>query len=255
MKLIQSILVAFNQYPKVMEIDLKPIILFIGNYGSGKTEVSVNFALESLSSGTPVQVADLDLVNPYFRSREVRELLESRGIEVILPEKGLLNADLPILVPQIQGAILDQKGITILDVGGDDVGANVLGSLKPVLEQSCFDMIQVVNAMRPFTETADGALQITREIEKAARTKITGIVGNTHLMQHTTTDTIYEGYEYAVEVAEKLDVPLVFITCDKELLADLDTSGFDCPVLPFTRQLLPPWQRKEKLGSKNFLLS
>jgi len=238
-----------------MNINLKPVVLFIGNYGSGKTEVSVNFAVNRISTGSVVQIADLDLVNPYFRSREVRELMEEKGIEVIIPESGYLNADLPILVPEVQGSIAQPKGITILDVGGDNVGATVLGSLKSVLENSSFDMLQVVNAMRPFTETVEGCTNITKEIEQAARAKVTGIVGNTHLMEHTTTETIYEGYEYSVEVAEKLKVPLVFITCETRILPELDTSRIKCPVLPLTRQLLPPWQRKQKLGSQNFLLS
>jgi len=238
-----------------MNIDIKPVIIFIGSYGSGKTEVAVNFAVNRLAVGVPVQIGDLDLVNPYFRSREAIEILEARGIEVVVPERYLLDADLPVLVPQIKGIIEKPKGVAILDVGGEDAGATVLGSFFPVLNRVEYDMLQVVNAMRPFTDTVVGCEQATRSIEKASRARITGVVGNTHLMDRTDADTIREGYTYAKDVARVLDVPLVFITCETRLLTELDAREFDCPVLPITRQLLPPWRRRQNLGSQNFLLS
>ena len=236
-------------------MDIKPVVLFIGNYGSGKTEVSVNFAVNQKAAGHMVQIADLDVVNPYFRSREVRDVLEAKGIEVILPAQYLMNADLPVVVPQIRGIIQQPKDIAILDVGGDDVGATVLGSLYESLSISPHDMLQVVNINRPFTETPEDTLIITREMEAASRLKVTGIVGNSHLMDHTTVETIYRGYEYTVQVAEALGLPVAFITCEERLLDELRTEEFDCPVLPITRQMLPPWRRRQKLGSQNFLLS
>ena len=238
-----------------MDIQLEPVVFFIGNYGSGKTEVAVNFAVNRQAAGIPVRIADLDLVNPYFRSREVREILESRGIEVIVPEGALARSELPILVPRIRGAIEESRGITLLDVGGDDVGATVLGSLQPVIQATPHDMLQVVNAMRPFTETAEDTERVTRMIEKAARARVTGVVGNTHLMDSTDVETICKGYEYAREVARVLGVSLKFITCEERLMNELDPGEFDCPVLPITRQLLPPWQRRSNLGSQNFLMS
>jgi len=239
----------------MQQLDLKPVVLFIGNYGSGKTEVSVNFAVNRRAAGQQVQIADLDVVNPYFRSREVRDLLEAKGIEVILPDQQLMNADLPIVVPQIRGLIKQPKGTAILDVGGDDVGATVLGSLHDELSTSPHDMLQVVNISRPFTETADDTLIITREIEAAGRLKVTGIIGNSHLMDHTTVETIYRGYEYTMQVANSLNLPVRFITCEARLMDELRTEEFDCPVLPIERQMLPPWRRRNKLGSQNFLLS
>jgi len=246
-----------------MDIQLEPVVFFIGNYGCGKTEVAVNFAVHRRATGIPVRVADLDLVNPYFRSREVREILESKGIEVIVPEGALAQSELPIVVPQIRGAIEKtqektpdgKQGITLLDVGGDDVGATVLGSLQPVIQAVPHDMVQVVNAMRPFTETAGDTERITRMIEKAARVKVTGVVGNTHLMDSTDVETIRQGHEYAKEVARVLGVSLKFITCEDRLMNELEPREFDCPVLPITRQLLPPWKRRKKPGSQNFLVS
>ena len=238
----------------IMELDLAPIVLFVGNFGSGKTEVAVNFALNRLEEGEEVRIADLDVVNPYFRSREVRDILTAKGIRVVVPEEGLLEADLPIVIPQIKGVIEKPKGVTILDVGGDDVGATVLGSLNNAFIRSPFSMLQVINEKRPFTETVEDCLKIGRGIEAASRLKVTGIVGNSHLMDETSPETIYDGYEFSRNVAAELGLPLVFITCEERLIPELDITKIGCPILPITRMLLPPWRRREVLGSKNFLL-
>lgn len=238
-----------------MLLDFKPVIIFVGNYGSGKTEVSVSVARTLRAGGERVCVADLDLVNPYFRSREMREVLEAEGIEVVIPEDRLLNADLPVLVPRIQGMIRRPDGFAVLDVGGDDVGARVLGSLNDALTVSPHDVVQVVNARRPFTDTVSGCLAITREIEQSARIRVNAVAGNTHLMEDTDLKSIYDGHDFARSVAAELGVPLKFVTCPVALLDDLDRDRITCPVLPFTRQLLPPWSRREKLGSRVFRLS
>ncbi len=239
--------------PAGMDLDLAPIVLFIGNYGSGKTEVSINFALDRLARG-PVSVADLDVVNPYFRTREVREMLRKEGVEVIVPEERLMDADLPVIVPGIKGAIEHPRGMVILDVGGDSVGATVLGSFHPVLTRTAYDMLLVVNANRPFTDTVENCLKIYREIEGASRLKATGVVGNSHLMDETDLGTIREGYRLTAAVADEMNLPLRFITCDEKLLPDLDLTDIGCPVLPVTRRMLPPWKRRENLGHRKFLL-
>ena len=239
----------------IMDTTTEPVVIFIGNFGSGKTEVAVNFAVDRISSGIPVQIADLDLVNPYFRSRELRDVLEANGIEVIMPDGSLADSELPIVVPQIKGIIERPKGVAILDVGGDDIGARVLGSFHPVLSRSPHDMLQVLNICRPFTDTVSGAVTITREIELASRLRVTAVVGNSHLMDETTAGIIREGYRFTTAVAGELGVPVKFIACEKRLLPDLYPAEFECPLLPITRQLLPPWRRRQKLGPQNFLLS
>ena len=113
-----------------MEISLNCIVGIVGNYGSGKTEVSINLAVNRKRSGLDVRLADLDLVNPYFRTREARTQLEALGIDVILPPEQYLHADLPVLSPVIAGMIKKTDGLTLLDLGGDDVGALVLAALK-----------------------------------------------------------------------------------------------------------------------------
>ena len=135
----------------ILGIHLEGIVVIVGNYGSGKTEVSINLAVNKRREGIDVRVADLDLVNPYFRTREARNPLKELGIEVVLPAENYLQADLPILNPAIAGMIRQPNQLTIIDVGGDDVGATVLASLADAFKDKSYHMLQIVNPMRPFT--------------------------------------------------------------------------------------------------------
>jgi len=168
------------------------ILLIVGNYGSGKTEVAVNLAIH-LAAQQSVSIVDLDIVNPYFRCREAREEMEGFGIRVINPDGDYHAADLPIILPEIRGAVLKGDGKLILDVGGDDVGARVLSSLADVFAGQTYNMLQIVNAKRPFTGTVDGCLKIGSEIEAASRLRITGLVSNSHLLEETDAQTVLDG--------------------------------------------------------------
>ncbi len=134
-------------------VNLKGIVVIVGNYGSGKTEVSVNLAIHGIHNGQKVSVADLDLVNPYFRTRETRKLLSGLGVGMVLPPENMLDADLPILIPEISGLIRNPSPLTILDAGGDPEGATVLSTLKDAFDGQAVQMLQVVNPFRPFTGT------------------------------------------------------------------------------------------------------
>ncbi len=234
------------------------VVLFTGNYGSGKTEVSVNVATALARYGNHnVTIADLDLVNPYFRCREAREPMEELGVRVVAPESDMHNADLPILLPEVRGAVANADGFTLLDVGGDNVGATVLSSLVPTFNTRGYAMHFVLNQNRPFTDTVDGAMQLMDEIEAASKLKVTHIAGNTHMMEHTTVDMAKEGAEFCAEAAVKRRVDTGFVTCPvgeliKAKLLDADTAreisgtleldGFSgIPVLPLQRIMLPPW--------------
>ena len=179
-----------------LEINLSGIVGIVGNYGSGKTEVSINLAVNRKRAGLDVRLADLDLVNPYFRTREARTQLEKLGIDVILPPEQYLHADLPVLSPVIAGMIKRTDGLTLLDVGGDDAGALVLAALADAFKDVQVHLLQVVNPMRPVTSSIEGCLKIREEIEKAAKLKITGLIGNANLINETDTDEIYSGYEF-----------------------------------------------------------
>jgi hypothetical protein len=234
-----------------VEIDLTGIVVIVGNYGSGKTEVSINLAVHRKRAGIEVRIADLDLVNPYFRTREAKAPLANLGIDVVLPPEQYLRADLPILSPLVAGMIRQPSELTLLDVGGDDVGATVLATLEDAFKDKSLSVLQVVNPMRPFTETIEDCLKIRAEIERASRLSINGLVGNANLIDETTPDHIYHGYDFVKTLSEQSGLPLEFITIARELLPLIDVRRFSCPVLTIERQLVPPWQKPVEFAKHN----
>jgi hypothetical protein len=210
-----------------VDINLTGIVVVVGNYGSGKTEVCINLAVHRKLGGIDVRIADLDLVNPYFRTREARGSLAELGIEIVLPPEQYLQADLPILSPQVAGLIRRPSQLTLLDVGGDDVGATVLATLEDQLKGKSLRVLQVINPLRP---------------------SIDGIIGNANLIDETTADDIYDGYDFVNGLCESSGLPLEFITVSRELSSVVDSRRFACPVLVIERQLVPPWQKPVPLG-------
>lgn len=224
-------------------IPVATVVLFTGNYGSGKTEVAVNYTAHFARSGIVCKIVDLDLVNPYFRCREAREQLEALGVSVVAPGGELHSADLPILLPQVRGAIEQSGGLTVLDVGGDNVGATVLSGLVKSFTRSSYEMNFVLNKNRPFTGTVEGALQLIGEIETAAGLHVTAIVSNTHLMDETTPEMIVDGVEFAREVAVAKGVKFSFVAVEKRFFDHPIIVGCSAVVLPIERMLLPPWKQ------------
>jgi len=230
-----------------MNVDLAGIVIVTGNYGSGKTEVSVNLAVDIKASGVDVRLADLDLVNPYFRTREARHQLRNLDIDVVLPKEEYMTADLPILVREVAGAIGERTATVILDAGGDDVGATVLASLADRFKAINVNMLQVVNPFRPFTESIAACKKIKNEIETASKLKMTGIVGNANLIDDTLPEHIYEGYDFVLAYARESGLKLEFITVPEMMKTDIDIGRFTCPVLGIKRQLVPPWKSAASL--------
>jgi MinD-like ATPase involved in chromosome partitioning or flagellar assembly len=228
-----------------LRIDLKGIVIICGNYGSGKTETAVNLAVTKKQDGLDVKIADLDLVNPYFRTREAKGLLEDMGIGVVLPDIKYMHADLPILTPAVAGMIQQPSELTILDAGGDDAGVTVLAALADHLSKKQVTMLQVINPFRPFTENVDGCIKIKEEIEQSSKIKVTGIVSNANLIDETTPEHIYKGYDLLKDVSKATGIEMKFITAGSHLISQLELDRFSCPVLEIDRKLKFPWSRKQ----------
>ena len=220
----------------------KPVLVIVGAFGSGKSEVAVNLARHLAAAGEHVAIADLDIVNPYFRSREAAEELAGLGVKPLMPPGDWADADLPVIIPEIKGAIGSFEGRLILDVGGDDLGATVLRSLKDAFKPGEYDMLLVLNANRPFTANVDGALKVLQEIEHASQLNMTGIISNTHLIDDTTSEEVRKGIALAREVSEKTDLPVVFVSAIGPAFAGVES--IDYPVLKIQRWLLKPWERR-----------
>lgn len=219
-------------------------VIIVGNYGSGKTEVAVNLARHLAENGQKgIKLVDLDIVNPYFRSREAKESLKPYGIEVISPEEDEHYAELPIISPKIKAEIEMGKSTVILDVGGDDVGARVLSSLNDVIREKKYELLIVLNINRPFTEDIKGCLKMMDEIEASSKLKITGVISNTHFIEETTPETVSVGYKVVLEVGKKKNIPVKFIAVSSSIVEKLDAKGFSCPILPIDRMMLKPWEK------------
>lgn len=222
----------------------KRLIVVVGGYGSGKSEISVNLArFLATTKEKSVAIADLDIVNPYFRSREASKILDKLGIDSIYPKESFAHADLPIILPRIKSAIQAYDGILILDVGGDDAGSRVLSSLTDAFTPGDYEMLLVINANRPFTKDLAGCLNMLQKIEITSRLKFTGIISNTHLVEHTDSEAIYNGCKLAQMVSTETGLKFSFIAAEEKLLNDIDLKKIKVPVLSLNRLLLKPWEK------------
>uniref|UniRef100_A0A7V3PUG8 Cobalamin biosynthesis protein CbiA n=1 Tax=candidate division WOR-3 bacterium TaxID=2052148 RepID=A0A7V3PUG8_UNCW3 len=231
---------------------LRRINLFAGGYGSGKSEIAVNFALSLAEEGRQVAIADLDIVNPYFRSREARAVLEARNIRVLMPPVTMMETDLPMLGPEIKGALVNEDGYLVLDLGGDPVGAKVMASLRNGINSDNYCGFFVLNSRRPFSSTVDEVRGMIRGIEGAAGLPITELVVNSHLIDETSAEVIKEGIKLAEGVSQVTNKPVGFVVVERRMLKEVAPENIPYPVLILDRQLLKPWERAELLGPKRF---
>ena len=203
------------------------ITLFAGHYGSGKTNVALNYArrLRRLGSG-PVTIADLDIVNPYFRTKDFADELLREGIGLVVSEFANSNVDFPAMPKEIYSLAAPGEGETgrvVMDIGGDDRGALALGRyVDDIRAGGDYEMVGVVNASRPLTRTPEDAAEVLGEIEEACGLRFTGIVNNTNLGQQTTARTVLDSLEYAESVAALAGVDVLFTCCRSDIAPDLE---------------------------------
>lgn len=200
----------------------KRLTILCGHYGSGKTNIAVNMALDLRSQRDRVAIADLDIVNPYFRSKDSEDEFREKDIRLICSEFASSNVDLPSMPADLY-SITDDRGLSvIMDIGGDDRGAYALGRLRDaILAEGDFEMLMVVNKYRPLTPDAGSTIEVMREIEAACGIPFTGIINNSNLAGETDASAVLSSVSYAEEVCRLSGLPLVLTTVEEHLFDDL----------------------------------
>jgi hypothetical protein len=214
------------------------LTIVTGHYGTGKTEFSVNLALALAAEGARTALADLDIVNPYFRSRERRELLEGAGVRLIAASQALADADVPALPAELHAVLEDRSVRGVLDVGGDPSGARVLARYRPRILKEDYQLLCIVNAARPEVRTAERSAEYLRAIEAVAGLRCTGLVNNTHLCGETAPEDIREGAALAEEVSQITGIPVVCHTAERRFQDRLR----DLPLFPMEIRMKKPWE-------------
>lgn len=200
----------------------KRVTIFAGHYGSGKTNIAVNYALSLASDHKEVVIADLDIVNPYFRTKDASEVLEKNGVKLVSSPYANTNVDTPALPAEAYAVIHNKDVHAVIDVGGDDRGALALGRFaSAIVSENNYDMLFVINKYRYLTNTPEDTVEIMREIEDACSVKFTAIVNNSNLGDETTAENVLSSIEYAKSVANLSGLEIKMTTVSDKLLSEL----------------------------------
>lgn len=208
---------------------MKKIIVLIGNFGSGKTELALNFALEAAKSGK-TEVIDLDMVNTYFRLTERRELIESHEIRLVAPNFACTNVETLSVPAEVHSAFHYEWDTVVFDVGGDPAGATALGRYHAdfsALDPSQLLVLNVVNTRRPMSGTADKILELLGDMENNSRLKVNGFVNNTNLANETDVEELRDGYEILKEASIKSGIPVLYTSGKKDMLEQFMSEGHE----------------------------
>ena len=200
----------------------KRVTLFAGHYGSGKTNIAVNFALKMRKEIEKIKIADLDIVNPYFRTLDSEAVFREHGIKLICSQFANSNVDAPAMPKEVYNLIDSRSEYGVLDIGGDDRGALALGRYVPsITEENDYEMLLVINKARPLTRNVPDTVEVVEEMVKACGLPFTGIVNNTNLGPETTEEDVLSSMDYANEVSEVLGIPIKMTCCDEKLYEKL----------------------------------
>lgn len=204
---------------------MKRLTLFAGHYGSGKTNIAVNYAMMLKKQGYDVIVADLDIVNPYFRTKDSEKELQEMGIELISSKFANTNLDIPSLPQEMYRTVQDKSKYAVMDIGGDDAGAVALGRFAPFIkEENNYDMVFVVNFFRPLSRTAEEALEIMHEVEASSKLKFTSIINNSNLGELTTAEDVLSTETQAQKLSELSGLPLKLTSVKESLYNELNNK-------------------------------
>lgn len=230
-----------NNLEKSSELLTRRVLVFVGGYGAGKTQVSISMALHKTETELPVALVDLDLINPYFRSRELTDFLEEKGIEVVRPEGDLAFAENPSLVPGIEGALRNKEKQVVLDVGGDSTGATILGRYRPFLLQEDVAVIQVVNVFRPFSTNLEEIIKLKDDLEMKSRLPVQGWINNSNLQGWTTLENWETGQRTIRELVKETGIPLAGVAVQRDWAKGLGVS-WQKEWIPIQRYLSLGWK-------------
>ncbi len=211
------------------------ITLFTGRFGSGKTEIALNYALQLVDLGLEPLLVDLDIVTPYFRTRDKTAEMEQRGVEVISPFEVGRHVDLPAISPRILGALEQTQRPTVLDVGGDVQGSRALSQYAPTIVQRGYAMHFVVNPYRPFMDTVESVVAAVREIEQSARLRVSALVSNPNMMAESTLDLFWQGHQHVLACAKALGLPVSMAAVGETLASAVDRQVLTWPLLVIHR--------------------
>lgn len=217
------------------------IRIFTGHFGSGKTEISINYAIKLAKEGKKVAIVDLDIVNPYFCTRGIKKELEEYGIRVIAADPNLSNAELMVVPPEVLSVFNDKSYEVIMDIGGDDQGAVVLGQYNRYLREEPYDMYFVINNNRPLTSNNDDTQDYMRVIQAASRLKVTHLISNTNMSYETAVEDIISGDKTVKELSEKLNIPHKYTVCRRDLIDEVE-GKVQGELLPIDIYMKPPWR-------------
>ena len=218
------------------------INIFTGHFGSGKTEIAINFAIYCKKYYNKVAIVDLDIVNPYFRTKDVSPMLESQDIKVVAPLFANTNVDIPALPAEIISLFQDKEYRVIFDVGGDDSGATALGRYYRYFSNEPYDMFFVINTKRPLTDNEDSIIDMLRQIEQSSRLTVTGLINNTNLSYISTLKELLEGQEIIENISREIMVPIRYITGENKILSQLPDYLKD-KAFPISLYLQIPWEQ------------
>ena len=225
-----------------MVADDRRIRIITGHYGSGKTEFAVNYVKKLRESvDGRVAIADLDIVNVYFRSREKKEELEEKGIQVIASNLDTAVADVPAVSGAMTMPVINKEYQYVVDLGGNDVGTLVLGRIKPLLDHAEADFFMVVNAYRPNTSTPEGIIEQMENLEYAAGLKVTGFINNTTLVRETTAECLLHGDEVLKEVTKRTGVPVKYVSYVKDVMTEEIPEGLSGELFPMEFNMRKTW--------------
>ncbi len=223
----------------------KRINIFTGHFGSGKTEVAVNYAFKMAEADFKTAIVDFDIINPYFRTADAKEALESNNIRVLLPRFANTNVDIPAIPAEIYSLFQDKTYKVVLDVGGEDLGAKAVSRFKEEITSDDYEMFFVINTKRGMTDTPEKIYEMIAIIEDGANIKITKLINNSNLLEETTPEIIFHGNEIISEVSRKTGIPIAITAGMEELVNSFNSEQLSgSEILSMRKQIFLPWDRK-----------